>query len=128
MAARRVGAEERLKPSERIRRRTDFQRVYDQGIRASGRYLALVVLPNPGGVSRLGIAATRRVGSAVRRNRAKRLVREVFRRAKPEEGLDVVVIVRPEAADAGLADLAADYREVLGRCRARLRVKAAPSG
>jgi ribonuclease P protein component len=118
---------ERLRPSERIRRRSEFQRVYDQGIRASGRLLTLVVLPNVHGVSRLGIVATRKLGGAARRNRAKRLVREVFRRAKPAGALDVVVVLRPEAAEASLEALGADYQAALERCRARLRARAAPS-
>ena len=59
------------------------------------------MLQSPGktGETRLGITASRKVGGAVERNRAKRLVREFFRlhRAKLQPGSDIVVIVRAGA-------------------------------
>lgn len=55
--------------------------------------------PGPTSETRLGITASRKVGGAVERNRAKRLVREFFRlhRAKLQPGSDIVVIVRTGA-------------------------------
>ena len=58
--------------------------------------MTLVIHRNSLRVSRLGIIATRRLGNAVRRNRAKRLVREVFRRNKTALGLDIVVLPQRE--------------------------------
>ena len=72
-----------------------------------------------GGVGRLGIAATKKLGGAVERNRAKRLIREVFRRNKIADGFDVVVIPKRELLDASLSTLEADYRRLLGRRVAR---------
>ncbi len=43
----------------------------------------VLVAPNDAGIARLGIVASRKLGDAVRRNRAKRLIREVFRRIRP---------------------------------------------
>lgn len=106
---------ERLRPDERIRRRAEYQKIYQDGSRSHGRLMTLFVLPTHLEVSRLGIAATRKLGSAVRRNRAKRLVREVFRRNKLAGGYDVVVVPRREMFSAGLADLEADYCSVLRR-------------
>jgi ribonuclease P protein component len=100
---------------ERIRRRADFESAYARGQRASGRFLTVVVRPNELPVSRLGIAASKKLGDAVRRNRAKRLLREVFRRNKPAPGYDIVVIPRRELLDAEFASLEADYRAVLRR-------------
>ena len=73
------------------------------------------MLPNTLGISRLGIAATRKFGGAVQRNRAKRLIREVFRRNKIAPGFDVVVIPKRELLDASLTALEADYRTVIER-------------
>ena len=85
------------------------------GVRTRGRYLTLFVLPNNLVVSRLGVIATRRLGGAVRRNRSKRLVREIFRLNKTGPGLDIVVLPRPGFFDASFVTLEADYRRTLER-------------
>ena len=72
-----------------------------------------------GSIGRLGIAATKKLGGAVERNRAKRLIREVFRRNKIADGFDVVVIPKRELLDASLSTLEADYRRLLARRVAR---------
>ena len=105
----------RFRRSERIRRRVDFQQVYDHGVRVRGRYSTLFILANSRDVGRLGIAATRKLGGAVVRNRAKRLIREIFRRNKIASGFDVVVVPKRELLDASLTVLEADYRDILER-------------
>ena len=64
---------------------------------------------------RLGIAATKKFGGAVQRNRAKRLIREVFRHNNIAPGFDVVVVPKREMLDATLTVLEADYRNSLER-------------
>jgi len=108
-------ADQRLRPDERIRRHAEYQAIYENGRRAHGRLMTLFVLPTPRDVSRLGIAATRKLGSAARRNRAKRLVREVFRRNKPDRGHDIVVVPRPEMLAARFGDIETDYCTTLKR-------------
>jgi ribonuclease P protein component len=110
-----AGTSRRIRPCERIRRRRDFQKIYEHGSRLRGRYSTLFVLPNELDVCRLGIAATRKLGGAVQRNRAKRLIREIFRRNKVVLGYDVVVVAKRELLDARLPILEADYRNRLER-------------
>ena len=107
----------RLRPGERIRRRPEFQQVYNRGVRIRGRYSTLFMLPNNQTAGRLGIAATKKLGGAVQRNRAKRLIREVFRRNKLAAGLDVVIVPRRELLEASLTALEAEYRAAFARQR-----------
>ena len=116
---------ERFSKDRRVRRRGEFQRVFDLSIRAKGRYLTILVAPNEGRRMRLGIVASRKFGDSVRRNRAKRLIREVFRRSElPDIGIDVVVIPRRELLDAAFGDFQADVLHTLKRCTARLPASA----
>ena len=104
-----------LQPHERIRARSEFQRVYDRGCRIHGRYMTLLVLPTQRSAPRLGVAATKKLGGAVWRNRAKRIVREIFRRNKISAGVDVVVVPRREMFKVSFAALEADFRAAAGR-------------
>ena len=105
----------RFRPHERIRRRAEFQEAYERGVRIHGRFATLFVLNNQRTVGRLGIAATKKLGGAVQRNRAKRLIREVFRRNNIAPGFDVVVVPKRELLDATLTVLEADYRNSIDR-------------
>jgi ribonuclease P protein component len=104
-----------LPAAERIRRRPEFERIYSEGARIHGRFMTLFVLANGGTAPRFGVAATKKLGSAVERNRAKRLSREVFRRHKTAAGLDIVVVPRREMLDAPFSSLEADYDAALDR-------------
>jgi ribonuclease P protein component len=105
----------KFRPDEHIRRRAEFQQVYEQGARIRGRFSTLFLLPNKLSIGRLGITATRKLGGAVQRNRAKRLIREVFRRNNMAAGFDVVVVPKRELLDASLTALEAEYRRNLER-------------
>ena len=75
----------------------------------------MFVLANQQAAGRLGIAATKKLGGAVQRNRAKRLIREVFRRNNIAPGFDVVVVPKRDLLDATPTVLEADYRSNLDR-------------
>jgi ribonuclease P protein component len=106
---------------ERVRRRVEYQRIYDRGVKVHGRSFTLFRLPNGLAVGRLGIAATRKLGGAVVRNRAKRLIREVFRRNKLAPGFDIVIVPRRELLDTSLVALEREFRYSLERSARRVR-------
>jgi ribonuclease P protein component len=115
-----------LGPAVRLRSRREYVAVQQQGRRVATRYLTMLALPNTFDRNRLGIVAARRIGGAVRRNRAKRLLRDVFRHTEPDRrrtdgrpGQDLVVIVRSGLFGASYAELTADFRSALGRLGAR---------
>ena len=110
-----------FRAAERVRRRVEYQQIYDRGLRTHGRYLTLFTLSNNLPMGRLGIAATRKFGGAVERNRAKRLIREVFRRNKLAPGFDIVVIPKRELLDASLTALETEFRNILERSLRRRR-------
>lgn len=111
------GRRQTFRDASRIRRRPEFKRVYEGGQKLRLRLMTVMVLPNGGAASRLGIAATRKLGGAVIRNRAKRLVREVFRKADVPAGLDIVVIPRRDMLDVEYPTLEAEFRYALRRVR-----------
>ena len=110
-------SDQTLPASQRVRRRTDFEDIYARGVKRHGRFMTMFVLDRSGAdatarsgmTPRLGVAATRKLGGAVVRNRAKRVSRELFRRHKPETALDVVVVPRREFFAADFPSLERDY-------------------
>jgi ribonuclease P protein component len=97
--------------------------VLRQGARSDGPLFLLVATPNKSGFDRLGLVASRKLGTAAQRNRAKRLLREVFRRnkRKVKTGLDLVLIGKPGIAGGCLGDVEREYRERLARLATRKR-------
>ncbi|MGD1995354.1 MAG: ribonuclease P protein component [Anaerolineae bacterium] len=86
----------------RLRRSADFERVRLDGRSWPHPLLVLAALRNELSYTRVGVAASRRVGRAVARNRAKRLLREAARHLYPKlsPGWDVVLIARPDILEA----------------------------
>lgn len=83
----------------RLKKQTDFERVFRQGIIWAGSYFQFRVLKTYR-EARIGIAVSHRYGNAVQRNRVKRIIREVFRHNKAFfSGVDVIVKPRASCKD-----------------------------
>lgn len=94
--------------------------MFRRGSRSEGPLFGLIALPRDAGPSRLGLAVDRRVGRAVRRNRAKRRLRECFRRHKPPLALDVVMVAKREILNVTQAELEREYVRRLRELERRL--------
>jgi ribonuclease P protein component len=106
--------------ANRVRKRAEYLEVQSGGLRISVDCLVFVVLRRPAGSPvRLGITASRKIGGAVQRNRARRLIREAFRAVFQElpEALDVVVIVRRPLAERRLDAVLGEWQRALPRLR-----------
>lgn len=106
-----------LPPAHRVRNRRDFERAYEEGEKVLMPEFALFARPNGLPHSRLGVTTTRRLGNAVRRNRARRLVREAFRthRELLPTGLDLVFVVRAPLLRRNVAALGPIMAEACGK-------------
>lgn len=115
---------------QRLRRRPDFLRVQSGGARVTTKHFVfLMALRTPSEPTRLGVTVTRRVGCAVVRNRAKRLVRETFRQlsGRLPEGVDMVVIVRRPLDGLTTPDVIREWQGVENVLRRRAAGLSAPS-
>ena len=103
----------------RLRRTSDVQRVYREGKSWAHPLLVLVTRPNGLNLSRVGVAASRKLGGAVARNRAKRLLREAARRLYPrlKAGWDVMLIARAQILETKEPQVEKALAQLMKRAR-----------
>jgi len=103
-----------------LRRSSDFHRIHARGLRKGDALLQVRVLPTPPQIPRtslirLGILASKKYGSAVERNRFKRIVRAAVRELKEElqPGWDILVLPRA-SHEVKMQDIRDSFRRLLG--------------
>ncbi len=87
--------DERFPRDFRLRRKEEFDRVYNEGLHAADDVLVIRAMVNNLPHSRLGLSMSRKVGTAVVRNRWKRFVREAFRLSREQMPVGFDFVVRP---------------------------------
>jgi len=105
-----------LRP-EVLRYKKDFDRLYKRGRSTGDAYVVVFHISNGLGYSRKAFLASKKVGGAVQRNRARRLMKEGFRRVESdvEQGKDILFIARREAAKSNSKDVEASIRRALNK-------------
>ena len=88
----------------------------------ASKSFTLFGLPNSAGTCRLGITVTRKVGDAVRRNRIKRRLRDIFRRNRTQlaPGLDLVINAHRAIDVSDAAAIEAEFLRTFGRLARRV--------
>jgi ribonuclease P protein component len=106
--------------ASRLKFRGEFARAKAEGRRLVCGCLIANVLPRPRGqTSRLGVVTSKKIGGAVARSRARRLLRESFRLHQRElvRPVDLVLVARPSIAGKKLAEVEIDLIRVLRQAR-----------
>lgn len=118
-------ADARFRKRERLRKRREFLNVQRQGERYFTDLFVVVWAPGPLPWTRLGVTASRKIGGAAKRSRAKRLIREAFRRNKAclPGATDVVIIAKPGLPDASYAAVERALLSWVTRHRRRAKKK-----
>ena len=111
---------EALPKEKRLAKRREYLRVYEGGRKLFSRYCVVFFAANDLPHSRIGVTATKKLGKANVRNRLKRWTRETYRRQRgpldlDKQSLDIVVNVKPNAAEAAFRDYSHDLERVLRR-------------
>lgn len=122
-----------LKP-KKLRNNQQFRRVYDEGQRFHTPFFSAFILKTESGETRCGITVTRKVGSAVVRNRCKRRLREVIRRYYSEaqaaqadgsenSGYDLVLNAKSALRTADFIQIEESFSQVMGRFYKSLKLR-----
>jgi ribonuclease P protein component len=108
---------QRFRRADRLKKRYEFRQAQLSGRRIHTPHFLIVVQPNALQNTRLGITVTKKVGTAVQRNRIKRVVREVFRRNRQlfPAAHDLVFIAKRGATDIDYGSLLSELEHAAGK-------------
>ncbi|MEM9773841.1 MAG: ribonuclease P protein component [Chloroflexota bacterium] len=106
-----------LPDENRLRLATDFSRLRKNGNKLVHPLVVLVYIENQHNISRFAFPASRKIGGAVQRNRARRILRESVRGQleQVKSGFDFLLIARTKTTKAKLADVSAAVDSLMKR-------------
>jgi ribonuclease P protein component len=79
-----------------LKTNNDFKRIYNRGKSFVSTGIVVYVAKNGVGINRIGLTVSKKIGNAVKRNRAKRVMREAFRHLeyRLKNGYDIILVAR----------------------------------
>jgi ribonuclease P protein component len=104
-----------MKHTVALKQNHEFRRLYNKGKSAVSPYFAVYCRKNHRPMSRLGITTGVKLGNAVKRNRVRRRIRELYRTNEQNilSGYDIVVVARTRAIFAKYSDLEQSFRKLM---------------
>ena len=108
-----------LKKDYKISTSKEYSFIYKTGKKVPGKYIILILRHNNADFNRFGIVASKKVGNAVKRNRAKRQIREIIKNNNDswKKGYDIVLIARTSINETSFAMLEKDLIYLVKRAR-----------
>ncbi len=106
--------------STSLKENFEFRRLYAKGKSAAGRHLVLYVRLRRREENRVGITVSAKLARAVKRNRVRRRLREIYRlnEAKFRRGVDMVIVVRGRGVEAPYRVLEEELLALAGKLEA----------
>lgn len=103
-----------------LKRNCDFKRLYYKGKSYTNPALVVYVKPNGAGICRIGITVSKKLGSAVTRNRCKRIIRAAYRNVEGQikGNWDLVLVARSKTQYAKSTELEKVLIELLQKAGA----------
>jgi ribonuclease P protein component len=100
-----------LRFSISLKKNHEFRRLYNKGKSAASRYMVVYCRKNGRAENRVGFTVSAKLGCAVRRNRIRRRLKEIYRLRESDltPGYDVVVVARQSCTGAAFNDMARDF-------------------
>lgn len=97
----------------------EFKRVYQKGRSFVNPAAVVYILKNRKGINRVGITTSRKIGKAVQRNRARRVLREAYRAIAPSlpQGYDLVFVARARTATLKEQEIHRVLRGIFGSAK-----------
>ncbi len=104
-----------MKHTVALKQNHEFRRLYNKGKSAVSPYFAIYCRKNHRDFSRLGITTGVKLGNAVKRNRVRRRIRELYRTKEGRilPGYDIVVVARTRAIFARYSDLEHSFLKLM---------------
>ena len=117
-----------MKQAVTLKKNYEFRRLYQKGTSAVGSCMVVYCRKNRLDHNRLGLTASMKLGNAVKRNRARRRLREVYRLNAPRlcTGYDVILVARSRTLTASWKELSGVFVRLCGKL-GLIQKSAAPS-